>query len=439
MAAVVDAKEPVCYDVVAVLPAGGSGVRMNLRLPKQFCEIKERPLISYTLAAFESVSWIREVVVPINVNFIEEAQQILKDFNHSKVRLVYGGSTRHRSLWNGIQAITADGRGSPTVVILHDAVRPFVDEQTLRNVTMAAKKHGAAGMIRPLSSTVVAQLCDGFLDHSLDRSKFRASEMPQAFKYEVIQKAYMKCTEYDFDYGTECLHLAQKYADTNALLIDGPEFLWKVTHRKDLYSAEGVLKEKQQQVLLVINGTDFPEFAGKLHEQLQERDEMVTYLPDISSDGHLSQDTAQCLASQINLKQIAPGCCVSVVYVTQSTHSDEQAVCKGHNTTVIQSFLRSFCETLDSCLLKSVKLVNVGFRRGIEDFNTFKAAIKDLQSCLQQQGVNCFGVLVPANSANEPEDKDADIKRIVKAAELTVGALLDVPSLFGGQVFDANA
>ncbi|RMX48729.1 hypothetical protein pdam_00001509 [Pocillopora damicornis] len=414
MAAVVDAKEPVCYDVVAVLPAGGSGVRMNLRLPKQFCEIKERPLISYTLAAFESdilhcsVSWIREVVVPINVNYIKEAQQILKDFNHSKVRLVYGGSTRHRSLWNGIQAITADGRGSPTVVILHDAVRPFVDEQTLRNVTMAAKKHGAAGMIRPLSSTVVAQLCDGFLDHSLDRSKFRASEMPQAFKYEVIQKAYMKCTEYDFDYGTECLHLAQKYADTNALLIDGPEFLWKVTHRKDLYSAEGVLKEKQQQVLLVINGTDFPEFAGKLHEQLQERDEMVTYLPDISSDGHLSQDTAQCLASQINLKQIAPGCCVSVVYVTQSTHSDEQAVCKGHSTTVIQSFLRSFCETLDSCLLKSVRLVNVGFRRGIEDFNTFK-------------------------------DKDADIKRIVKAAELTVGALLDVPSLFGGQVFDANA
>lgn len=192
-------------------------------------------------------------------------------------------------------------------------------------------------------------------------------------------------------------------------------------------------------MLLVINGTDFPEFAGKLHEQLQERDEMVTYLPDISSDGHLSQDTAQCLASQINLKQIAPGCCVSVVYVTQSTHSDEQAVCKGHNTTVIQSFLRSFCETLDSCLFKSVKLVNVGFRRGIEDFNTFKAAIKDLESCLQQQGVNCFGVLVPANSANEPEDKDADIKRIVKAAELTVGALLDVPSLFGGQVFDANA
>lgn len=324
------------------------------------------------------------------------------------------------------------------MVILHDAVRPFVDEQTLRSVTMAANNNGAAGMIRPLSSTVVAQSCDGFLDHSLDRSKFRASEMPQAFKYEVIQKAYMKCTEYDFDCGTECLHLAQKYADTNAVLIDGPEFLWKVTYRKDLYSAEGVLKEKQQQVLLVINGTDFPEFTGKLHEHIQERDEMVTYLPDISGDGQLSQDMAQCLASQINLKLVAPGCCVSVVYVTQDTHADEQVVCKGHNTVGIRLFLRSFCETLDSCLLKSVRLVNVGFRHSIKDFDAFKTAVKDLQSCLQEQGVNCFGVFVLSNSTNKPEDKDAVTKRFVRAAELTVGALLDAPSVFSGQAFDAN-
>lgn len=66
-----------------------------------------------------------------------------------------------------------------------------------------------------------------------------------------------------------------------------------------MYSAEGVLKEKQQQVLLVINGTDFPEFTGKLHEHIQERDEMVTYLPDISGDGQLSRDMAQCLLAPL--------------------------------------------------------------------------------------------------------------------------------------------
>ena len=70
---------------------------------------------------------------------------------------------------------------------------------------------------------------EGFLDQSLDRSRYRASEMPQAFKYHIIQGAYRRSTDYDLDYGTECLHLAQKYMHSKVRLIDGPVNLWKVT------------------------------------------------------------------------------------------------------------------------------------------------------------------------------------------------------------------
>lgn len=66
-------------------------------------------------------------------------------------------------------------------MIIHDAVRPFVEEDILLKVVMAAKEHGAAGAIRPLVSTVIASAADGCLDHSLERAKYRASEMPQAF------------------------------------------------------------------------------------------------------------------------------------------------------------------------------------------------------------------------------------------------------------------
>ena len=69
---------------------------------------------------------------------------------------------------------------------------------------------------------------EGFLDQSLDRSRYRASEMPQAFKFDVIQGAYQRSTDYDLDYGTECLHLAQKYMHSKVRLIDGPVTLWKV-------------------------------------------------------------------------------------------------------------------------------------------------------------------------------------------------------------------
>ncbi|KAL9967254.1 hypothetical protein ACROYT_G025439 [Oculina patagonica] len=437
MAAAVAEDCELCFDVVAVLPAGGSGVRMNIQLPKQFCQIMERPLISYTLEAFESVSWIKEIVVPISKNYLEVAQQILSEFSHHKVRLVCGGSTRHRSIWNGIQSLTADGRSPPTVVILHDAVRPFVDEQTLWSVTIAAKKHGAVGVIRPLSSTVVAQSCDGFLDHSLDRSKFRSSEMPQAFQYEVIEKAFKECTEYDFEHGTECLHLAQKYAATRAALIDGPDSLWKVTYKKDLYSVEGVLREKQVHVVVAV-GTHFPVFIEKLHEQLHKREQVVAYLPDIPAEQKLSQTVAEQLASQINSKFVASTGCISIVYVAQSTRPDERISSESCSTANIKWFLQEICQRLDSSSIKRTRLVNVIFANSSKEFSAHKMATEDVKSCMHEQGMTCFGVFVPPIPSNTAKDEDLISRQIVKAAELTVGAMMDVPSVFSGQTFDTN-
>ncbi|XP_015776462.1 PREDICTED: isoprenoid synthase domain-containing protein-like [Acropora digitifera] len=289
----------VCFDVVAVLPAGGCGTRMNMGLPKQFHLVLGRPLISYTLAAFESVPWIKEIVVPISENYVKEGQQILKEFLHTKVRLTPGGTTRHRSIFSGIQALTVDGRSPPSVVILHDAVRPFVDEETLHCVTKVANKHGAAGVIRPLVSTVIAQSSDGFLDHSLDRSKYRASEMPQAFRYEIIKKAYEQCTENDLEYGTECLHLVQEYCETRPLLIDGPESLWKVTYRKDLYSLEGILREKLCHPVVVV-GKDCFNFFSELSVILQRRNALVTRLEDVPKNEELLIEKVVCMKLEIH-------------------------------------------------------------------------------------------------------------------------------------------
>ena len=69
------------------------------------------------------------------------------------------------------------------------------------------------GCVLGLVSTVVSVAEDGFLDHSLDRTKYRGSQTPQAFRFGVIFGAYAKCTEYDFEHGTECLHLALTYVN----------------------------------------------------------------------------------------------------------------------------------------------------------------------------------------------------------------------------------
>ncbi|KAI3360753.1 hypothetical protein L3Q82_012990 [Scortum barcoo] len=270
----------VDFPVSAVLPAGGTGERTGLQTPKQFCSFLGRPLISYTVQAFERVSWIQSIVVVVAKENMELMTDIIQRFQHRKVRVVPGGSTRHRSIFNGVLALGEGERERPAadrpkVVIIHDAVRPFVEEDFLYKIAMAAKEQGAAGAIRPLVSTVIATTSEGYLDHSLERAKYRASEMPQGFTYDVIYQAYQRveslikftfttqegvpvlsvgCTESDFEFGTECLHLALQYCGTNAKLIQGPPTLWKVTYKRDLAAAESIIKETLSRSACVITG-----------------------------------------------------------------------------------------------------------------------------------------------------------------------------------------
>ncbi|XP_048415448.2 D-ribitol-5-phosphate cytidylyltransferase isoform X2 [Stegostoma tigrinum] len=247
------------FSVAAVLPAGGSGERMGTATPKQFCEVLQRPLISITLETFERVHWIKDIVVVVSKQNFELMNLIIERYGHSRTTVVEGAFTRHKSIFNGLKAFVENQPGrswlqKPEVVIIHDAVRPFVEENMLFRVATAAKKYGAAGAIRPLVSTVVATDPESYLDHSLERAKYRASEMPQAFTFDIIYRAYQKCTDYDFEYGTECLHLSLKYCSTSAKLIDGPPDLWKVTYKRDLYAAESIIKESLSKSVCILTG-----------------------------------------------------------------------------------------------------------------------------------------------------------------------------------------
>ncbi|CAG6014077.1 unnamed protein product [Menidia menidia] len=279
----------VDFRVSVVLPAGGTGERTGLLTPKQFCSFLGRPLISYTIQAFERVSWIRSVVVVVAKENMDLMMDIIQRFQHQRVRVVPGGSTRHRSICNGVMAL---GEGEtpaadrPEVVIIHDAVRPFVDEDFLHKIATAAKEQGAAGAIRPLVSTVIATTSEGYLDHSLERVKYRASEMPQGFTYDVIRQAYQRCTESDFEFGTECLHLALQYCGTNAKLIEGPPTLWKVTYKRDLAAAESIIKETLSRTACLITGGSAPAvaLAGALRKAAGALEMELDVVPDLAGD-----------------------------------------------------------------------------------------------------------------------------------------------------------
>ncbi|XP_078332862.1 D-ribitol-5-phosphate cytidylyltransferase-like [Crassostrea virginica] len=237
------------FPVYVVLPGSGVGLRFGNTLPKQYTDIKSKPLFLYTVNAFHRFAWVQMIVVVVSPCDVDWVQEQLERNNFSRVRVVAGEKTRHRSIYNGVKALKDVCRGDD-VVLIHDIVRVVADKDAVKDVAKAAKLHGASGITRPLTSTVIARNSDGFLSESLDRTKYLASEMPQGFHFDVINTAYEKASEYDFEFGTECLHLAFKYTGTKARLVEGPDSLWKVTYRKDLFAAEGTLTEKLSSIFV---------------------------------------------------------------------------------------------------------------------------------------------------------------------------------------------
>ncbi|XP_061442560.1 D-ribitol-5-phosphate cytidylyltransferase isoform X3 [Rhineura floridana] len=240
-------ERPPLVSVAAVLPAGGSGERMGGCTPKQFCVLLGRPLISYTVWAIERINWISDIVVVVSSENVERMKSIIKKYGHKRTIVVEGGMTRHRSIFNGLKIfvnshLLSSPLQKPEVVIIHDAVRPFVEEDILFKVVMAAKDHGAAGAICPLVSTVIASSADGCLDHSLDRAKYRASEMPQAFLFDIIYQAYHQ-----------------------------------VTYKRDLYAADSLIKDTISQQVCVITDMkeDIVQAEFLLHETLKSHVKLV--------------------------------------------------------------------------------------------------------------------------------------------------------------------
>eukprot|EP00063_Salmo_salar_P045856 XP_014020691.1 PREDICTED: isoprenoid synthase domain-containing protein-like [Salmo salar] len=228
---------------------------------------------------------------------------IIHRFHHRNVLVVHGGSTRHRSIFNGVRALSEGEGGTarvkPKVVVIHDAVRPFVEEDFLLKVTMAAKEQRAAGAIQPLVSTVIATTLEGYLDHSLERTKYRASEMAQGFIYDVIYQAYQRCSESDFEFGTECLHLALQYCGTNVKLIEGLPTLWKVTYKGDLAAAESIVKETFSQSACVVTGgsAQATELANALQRSMSALDMEVDVISDLIGDNAKSLSRVELYSS----------------------------------------------------------------------------------------------------------------------------------------------
>ncbi|CAL8290124.1 unnamed protein product [Merluccius merluccius] len=399
------------FTVSVVLPAGGTGERTGLPTPKQFCTVLNRPLISYTIQAFERLSWIQHIVVVVAGESNALMTDIIQRFQHTKVRVVSGGATRHRSIFNGVRALDAGKSGAtPDVVIIHDAVRPFVEEDFLFEIAMAAKENGASGAIRPLVSTVIATSSEDYLDHSLERSKYRASEMPQGFLYHVIYQAYQKCSEVDFDFGTECLQLALQHTGTQAKLIEGPPTLWKVTYKRDLAAAESIIKESLcGSACIISDGSERSRELGQCLQRVMGSFDMeLDVLPDVIGD-------ASCLSKEWNFIQLSVN---------------------GSGLPEVEETVRAL-EAANRALLHPIVVVWVRFDTSdglsIMETGARPLLLVELASAAKLQNILLYGIHLHF-SEKDAGWSDGSVKRL---AELTYTLIHDRNAILAGQMLHA--
>jgi 2-C-methyl-D-erythritol 4-phosphate cytidylyltransferase len=230
--------------VVVIIPAAGLGTRMasaptgkKPAATKQFAELAGTPILIHTLRKFAASPEVTEICLALRANEIESFRPRLEKENFKKkIQLVEGGEHRQESVANAIAAITAAPKD---IVLVHDAVRPFVTEEIIHEVIQAAQKYGAAIAGVPAVDTIkeVQRTAEGaVITATVPREKVVMAQTPQGFRYEVLKKAFDEASADGF-VGTDEASLAERARHEVVVVMGSPRNI-KITTPADMELAE---------------------------------------------------------------------------------------------------------------------------------------------------------------------------------------------------------
>src|SRR5687768_2778486 len=170
----------------AIIVAAGSGTRFNSEKRKQFIEVLGKPLLLHTLERFQEAATIDWIILVLAEDRSDEFKAIAPRYRLTKLsKIVAGGSTRAESVLNGLNAID----DTTQIVAVHDGARPLVAPAEIDAVVEQAEKTGAACLVALVNDTIKS-IQGNEIGTTLDRTKLRRALTPQAFKREVLVKAF---------------------------------------------------------------------------------------------------------------------------------------------------------------------------------------------------------------------------------------------------------
>ncbi len=232
---------------VAVVLAGGSGVRLGGNTPKQLQLLAGRTLLEHCVAAFDTAPGVDEIVVVMPADLIGDAKRILAD-RYSKVgHVIAGGADRPGSTRQAIELISRDAadRGDADCnVLLHDAARPLVDQRIIADCVAQLAKCQALGVVLPTADTIV-EVTDGVMTSIPPRESLGRCQTPQGFRLSVIRRAHQLAAAdreaAAFKPTDDCGIVLRYLPEIEVRVVPGSEANLKITYPGDLRIAETII------------------------------------------------------------------------------------------------------------------------------------------------------------------------------------------------------
>lgn len=237
----------------AIILAAGVGQRMrNGGMPKQFLNLMGKPIIIYTLEKFEQCEQIDKIVVVCHGSYTDYMEKLLSLYQIRKVeKIAVGGNSRQGSLKKGLEAIARLGGQTEDIVVIHDGVRPMVNQNIIRENIRVAEQYGCAVTVHPVTESVVVTPSDHIcMTDFKKRADTYSLTAPQTFQYGKIKEVYYDTHNQEtVDEKLPLLDAAMVYASHGGEihLVKEHGTNVKVTTPEDYYFLKAVLELEENK------------------------------------------------------------------------------------------------------------------------------------------------------------------------------------------------
>ena len=242
---------------IAILFAGGSGVRMGAGIPKQFLEINGKPILIHTMQLFEFHKEIDKIYLAVLEDYIPYVQELIKEYHLTKVAAVIpGGETAQDTIYNALKKAEEENP-SDSIVLIHDGVRPFITYEVISKNIEAVKKYGNAITCTACYETIMISEDGIRIDEVPPRKNCYAAQAPQSFYLGDIIKAHdvIRQRPERYENMVDACTIIRTQGIT-AHVVEGNRGNIKVTTPEDVYMFRALLQYKENEQAFGFGLTD---------------------------------------------------------------------------------------------------------------------------------------------------------------------------------------